>query len=185
MEIEPHWEMIKSTFEASMASSKHCSVATVDADGNPHITPIGFLFLESPSKAFYFEEYTEAIPNNLRHNQKLCLMVVNSGFLFWFKSLLKGQFISPPGLRLYGEAGEIRRAKPHEKRRYLDKMKSSENLKGNKLIWQGLDAVREISLTSFKPIAYPQMVGKFCQTPRLISSAKAVKPRSITSNGCA
>ena len=158
MDIELHWESVKAAFEEGMSSSKHCAIATVDTEGNPHITPIGFLFLESPTKAFYFEEYTESIPLNIQSNRNLCLMVVNSGFIFWFKSLLKGQFISPPGIRLYGTAGDLRKATSSEKEKYLSKISSSKNLKGNKLIWQGLENVREISLTSFKPITYPKMM---------------------------
>ncbi len=158
MDIETHWKSVKATFEEGMASSKHCAIATVDAQGNPHITPIGFLFLESPTKAFYFEEYTHSIPLNIMSNRNLCLMVVNSGFIYWFKSLFKGQFVSPPGLRLYGTAGELRKATSNERDQYLSKIKSSKRLKGNKLIWQGLENVREISLTSFKPITYPKMM---------------------------
>ena len=158
MDIELHWESVRATFEEGMSSSKHCAIASVDEKGNPHITPIGFLFLESPTKAFYFEEYTVSIPSNIQNNKNLCLMVVNSGFMYWFKSLFKGQFVSPPGIRLYGTAGELRKATAQEKEKYLNKIKSSKNLKGNKLIWQGLENVREISLTSFKPITYPKMM---------------------------
>lgn len=158
MELDSHWDQIKKTFEACLSSSKHCAIATVDDAGNPHITPVGFIFLKDNHTAYYFEEYTKAIPQNIQSNNNVCLMVVNSGFLYWFKSLFKGKFISPPGLRLYGKAGDLRKASPDEVRVYENKIASARNLKGSSLIWQGLETVREIKLTSFKPIQYPKMM---------------------------
>jgi hypothetical protein len=164
MELESHWDEIKKTFNACIASSKHCAIATVDEHGNPHITPIGFIFLKDDHTAYYFEEYTKAIPKNIHTNNKVCLMVVNSSFIYWFKSLLKGKFISPPGLRLYGETGDLRKASAEEIQEYKKKINSARSLKGSNLIWQGLETVREIKLTSFKPIQYPKMMSHLWQT---------------------
>ena len=85
-------------------------------------------------------------------------MVVNSNFMYWFKSLFKGKFISPPGVRLYGEVGDLRKATDDELGAYRKKVKSTNKLKGYNLIWDGLETVREIKLNSFKPIQYPQMM---------------------------
>ncbi len=158
MELESHWHEIKNTFNRCLSSSKHCAIATVDSEGNPHITPIGFIFLKDNKTACYFEEYTKSIPKNIKSNSNVCLMVVNSSFSYWFKSLFKGKFISPPGLRLYGVAGGARKATQEELQLYKSKIRSSRGLKGNKLIWQGLETVREIELKSFKPVQYPKMM---------------------------
>jgi len=158
MELKPHWKEIKSTFRACLASSKHCSVATVDAEGNPHITPIGFIFLKDDFTAYYFEEYSKSIPQNVSTNQNVCLMVVNSGFGYWLTSLFKGKFESAPGLRLYGTVGELRQATAGEIDAYKKRVHSSRRLKGNHMLWQNLETVREITLTSFKPVTYPKMM---------------------------
>ena len=88
----------------------------------------------------------------------MCLSVVNTSTWFWFKSLFKGQFKSAPGLRLYGELGILRKATDEENTLYQNKIKSSKRLKGNQLIWAGFTDVREITLTSFKPVSYPEMM---------------------------
>ncbi len=158
MDLKEHWPEIKKTFKTCLASSKYCSVATVDTEGRPHITPIGFIFLKDNQTAYYFEEYTKTIPQNIKNNNNVCLMVANSGFSYWFKSLYKGRFVSAPGVRLYGKMGKRRKALPEEIEQYKNKIKSSRRFKGNKLLWQGLETVREIELTSFKPVKYPKMM---------------------------
>ena len=50
MEIGKHWKTIQTLFEHSR-SSLHYAVATVNADGFPHITPIGLLFLRGKEEA--------------------------------------------------------------------------------------------------------------------------------------
>lgn len=42
-------------------------------------------------------------------------MAVNAGF--WFKSLLLGRFVSPPGFRLYGRVGALCSAATEEIKR--------------------------------------------------------------------
>ena len=158
MNLNDHWPEVKQTFESCLAASKHCAIASVDAEGNPHITPIGFIFLQDKLTAFYFEQYSNSIPNNIKHNQNVCLMTVNSSSWYWFKSLLSGKFSSSPGIRLYGVMGQRRKALPTEIQRYKNKIHSTRKLKGNKLLWQGLETVRDIQLTSFKPVQYPEMM---------------------------
>jgi hypothetical protein len=90
MDLRENWDQIKSTFDASLRSSLHCAVGTVGADGHPHVTPIGFVFLRDDCTAYYFEEYTKKIPRNLEHNPRVCLLLVNSKRGFWFMSLYRG-----------------------------------------------------------------------------------------------
>ena len=110
MNIHENWEMIKGIVQVSMKSSHHLSFATVNEDGFPHITPIGSLILRDDCTGYYFEEYTKQMPINLRNNQRISILAVNSGFWFWIKAIYSGKFSSHPGIRLHGKVGDRRPA---------------------------------------------------------------------------
>ena len=158
MDLDKDWTLIRQVFEAGTKSSKHCSIGSVGKDGRPHITPIGFVFLREDKTAFYFEQYTKRLPANYEHNRSVCLMAVNSGLSFWVKSLYQGQFLSFPGIRLYGEVGELRNANSTELARLKSRIGPASYLKGSKLIWSGLTTVRDIKLDSAEAVRYPRMM---------------------------
>jgi uncharacterized protein len=157
MDLEANWSQIRATFEASLESSLHCAIATTDADGNPHVTPIGHIFLRDDRTAYYFEEHARKLPQNLAHNPRVCLLLVNSSRWLWATSLYRGRFANPPGLRLMGIAGERRLATEQEKVAYEARVRRFRRLKGYALIWKDLNHVRDIQLRSFEPIVYPTM----------------------------
>ena len=142
---------------SGIKTSRHCAIASVSADGYPHVTPIGFVFLRDDFSAYYFEEYTKRLRENVEHNPRVCLCLVNSGAIFWLRSLYKGRFAAAPGIRLRGLAGERRAATEAEKAAYRTRVRSLRNLKGYALIWQDLSHVREIKLESCEPVSYPGM----------------------------
>jgi nitroimidazol reductase NimA-like FMN-containing flavoprotein (pyridoxamine 5'-phosphate oxidase superfamily) len=125
MDLEANWSQIRATFEASLASSLHCAIATTDADGNPHVTPIGHIFLRDDRTAYDFEEHTRKLPQNLAHNPRVCLLLVNSSRWLWATSLYRGRFANPPGLRSMGVAGERRLATEQEKAAYKARVPGS------------------------------------------------------------
>jgi hypothetical protein len=157
MELRDNWPQIKATFDSAIATSLHCAIASVSAAGQPHVTPIGFIFLRDDFSAFYFEEYPNTLRENLAHNRRVCLSLVNSSRMFWFRSLLRGRFVSPPGVRLMGVAGERRRATDQERALYLARVRPLRRLRGYDLIWRDLSHVRDIQLESFAPVVYPKM----------------------------
>ena len=157
MELKENWAQIKVAFDAAIKSSKHSAIATVGADGFPHVTPIGFVFLRDDYTAYYFEEYTKRIPENLAHNPRVCLLLVNSNSWFWLSSLFRGKFASAPGIRLMGIAGERREATEDEKAAYQARVKPLRHSKGYDIIWRDLNHVRDIKLERFEPVSYPQM----------------------------
>jgi hypothetical protein len=157
MDLKENWEQIKIAFESGIESSRHCAIATVSADGYPHVTPIGFIFLREDQTAFYFEEYTKKMRENIERDPRVCLSVVNSGALFWLSSMFKGRFDSPPGVRLMGVAGQRRPATDGEKAAYLARVKPLRKTKGYALIWSDLNHVRDIKLERFEPVVYPKM----------------------------
>jgi hypothetical protein len=165
MDLYADWADIKRVFEAGIASSKHCAIASVDPDGRPRITPIGFVFLGEEPSAFYFEQYARGLARNLGHDRRLCLMVVQSGLLFWLRSLQRARFASLPGVRLYGEAGELRAATSEELARLERRIGPAKHLPGAKLIWSGLEAVRDVRLTAVEPVVYPHMMEHLLGAP--------------------
>lgn len=157
MDLRANWPQIQAAFRAGIRSSLHCAIASVSADGYPHVTPIGFVFLRDDCTAFYFEEHTKRLPQNLAHNAKVCLMTVNSSPWLWVRSLLRGKFATPPGLRLIGVAGERRLATDAEKAAYQARVKAFRGSRGYDLIWRDLQHVRDIRLERVEPVLYPQM----------------------------
>ena len=157
MELRDHWAEVKAVFAAGIKTSGHCAIASVGADGWPHVTPIGFIFLRDDYSAYYFEEYTQKLRHNIEHDPRVSLMTVNTGALFWLSSLYKGKFASAPGIRLTGIAGQRRLASEPERAAYLARVSRFRKLKGYALIWSDLRYVREIALTGFSPVGYPRM----------------------------
>ena len=61
MDIAEHWKDVKALFKESFKSSFHYAIATVNEDGEPHVTPIGSLILGKPGHGLYFEEFSRQL----------------------------------------------------------------------------------------------------------------------------
>ncbi|KAF0215936.1 MAG: pyridoxamine 5'-phosphate oxidase-like FMN-binding [Geobacteraceae bacterium] len=157
MKVEEHWAEIQAVFKNAQSSSRYCAVATVNEDGSPHVTPIGSLFLRDNCTGYYFEEYTQQIPNNLKRNKHVCILAVDSGWIYWFKSVFTGRFTTPPGVRLYGTVGERREATEEEIMSFQNRVRTARKLKGYKLIWKNLKHIREVHFDSFEPVSAAKM----------------------------
>ena len=158
MDLHQDWDLIKSEFATALNASRHCAIGSVGADGNPHITPIGFVFMRDDKTLFYFEQYSKNLPLNYQTNRNVCVMVVNSAPSFWLSALVKGRFASFPGLRLYGEVGEARQASAEELEALRQRIGPLKFLSGARKIWSGLETVRDIRLHGVEPVRYPRMM---------------------------
>ena len=158
MRIEDNWPEIKQVVAKGQASTLHCAIASVAADGTPNVTPVGTVFLRDDQTGFYFDQYTSALAQNVDAGSSICLMAVNAGKGFWQRSLFAGRFISPPGIRLYGTVGELRAALPEELERVRQRVRPTRWLKGSRLIWSDFTHVRDIHFTSCRPVSYPRMM---------------------------
>lgn len=157
-DIATHWAKIKRVFEVGQASTIYCSIASINPDGTPNITPIGTVFLKDNQTGYYFDHYTSQLASNLDQNPNVCLMAVNAGRWFWFRSFLLGRFVSPPGIRLYGTIGELRPATADEIHKIERRVQPTKWLKGSRLLWTNFTHVRDITFTSHRPITYPKMM---------------------------
>lgn len=152
------WQHIRKVVNDAQKAAMHCSIATVDAQLQPTITPIGTLFLRENQSGFFFDTYTESLQQNLPQNSKACIQAVNSSRLFWLKSLFKGQFSDYPGVRLYVEIGDLRLANAEELAQISRRIQSLKWTKGSQLIWSDFTHVRDFTVQSFRWVKYPKMM---------------------------
>ncbi|KAA0025089.1 pyridoxamine 5'-phosphate oxidase family protein [Antrihabitans cavernicola] len=144
----------------------HCAIASVGADGGPHVTPVGTVFLRDDRTGFYVDRYTSVLAHNVEADPRICLMAVDSGVRFWFRSLLVGRFSAPPGIRLYGTVGALRPATAAELDLVHKSVRTLQWMKGGRLLWSDLDHVRDITFTGFRPVRYPVMMSHLWQNVR-------------------
>ena len=156
--LEASWSAICEVVSSGQASSLYCAIATVGEDGQPNVTPIGTVFLRANQTGFFFDRYTSVLSSNLSTNNRICLLAVNSGKAYWFRSLLVGQFKSPPGVRLYGTASAMRQATPEELSQVESRVRKSRWLRGARMLWSDFEYVRDLDFTSFRPVSYPVMM---------------------------
>jgi hypothetical protein len=157
MEIKTDWDKIRLHFNKSFRSSFHVSIASVDSENNPTVTPIGSLFLNNNQTGFYFEKYPSKLPLHAKTNKNVCQLAVNSSMWFWLKSLFTGKFKNYPALKLYGELREKREATQPEIDRLKRRMRKSKNLKGHKYLWGEMNYVRDIQFTKVEKINLAKM----------------------------
>ena len=49
------WQQVRATVRGASASSMHCAIASIGADGRPHVTPIGSVMLTEPGRGVYLD----------------------------------------------------------------------------------------------------------------------------------
>jgi len=157
MEIGKHWETIQMVFQESRGSSTHYAVATVNADGSPHVTPIASLFLRDDKTGFYLDEFPVNMSRNLELNPRVCIMAVNSDLKFSIKSFLAGKYEAPPAVRLMGSVGKKREGTAKEIAMWQNHVKLARGTKGYDVMWKNMRMVRDIYFDSFEPVLMGEM----------------------------
>ena len=95
MITQQQWNIIRCVVDKANKSCSHVSIATVNADGSPHVTPIGTLALHDDPSGYFFDELCTVSRTNLDRNPQLCILAVNAGMPFWIKSLVMGNSLHP------------------------------------------------------------------------------------------
>ncbi len=157
MDIATDWKKIRVHFNKSFSSSLHISIASVDSENNPTVTPIGSLFLNDNQTGFYFEKFPSKLPEHAKTNPRVCLLGVNSRRLFWIKALFREKFSDYPAIKLYGELGDKRKATEREIGRLNRRMEITKGLKGNTYLWKNMEFVREIRFNKAEKINLGKM----------------------------
>ncbi|SEC84469.1 Pyridoxamine 5'-phosphate oxidase [Tenacibaculum sp. MAR_2009_124] len=157
LNIQEQWSQIKEQIKKNRRKNMFVSIASVNADNEPTVTPIGSLFLNNDFTGFYFEKFASKLGKNSLNNKKICVLSVNNGKWFWLKSLFKGRFNSFPGIKLYGELGEKREATEKEKRAMQKRVSAAKGLKGYDYLWKDMSQIREIVFTKAEAINLARM----------------------------
>lgn len=158
------WGTIQEIVVRAKQSSLHCAIASVGLDGAPHVTPVGTVFLRDDRTGFYFDQYTSVLARNIDVDPRVCLMAVDTRWLFWLRALLTGRFIAPPAVRLFGTVGPLRAATPLELEQVRRSVRKTQWLKGGKMLWSDFSHVRDIAFTEFRPVRYPVMMEHLWKT---------------------
>ena len=69
MITQEKWAIIRRVVDEANASCSHVSVATVNADGSPHVTPIGSLALRDDPSGYFFGEFCSRTRENLNRQR--------------------------------------------------------------------------------------------------------------------
>jgi uncharacterized protein len=146
------WNLIRPIFDNAFKSCLHFSMATVNADGSPHITPIGSLILREDPSGFFFDEYCAKTRENINRNPRVCFLAVNADRPFWVKSLIMGKFSAPPAVRLMGTVGALREATHDEIAAWHSRVVFARPTKGYEIMWSLMHSVRDVQFDSFEPM---------------------------------
>ena len=128
MELKSNWNDIRTHFNKCFKSNLHVSVASIDKNSIPTVTPIGSMFLNKEFTGFYFEKFISKLPQHYKTNKNICVLIVNSNKWYWIKSLFSGKFKNYPAIKLYGVLGERRKATKKEISRLNRRMKLTKGL---------------------------------------------------------
>ncbi len=153
----PDWLGIRKQVNYNFQTNFHVAVATVDENNNPTVSPIGSLFLNADQTGFFLEKFTTSVAKNYRSNKNVCILSVNSGKWFWFKSIFKGRFKPSPGIKLYGTLQPKREATAVELNRMNQRFQIVKGFKGYKLLWEDMRMVRPIVFTKAEFIKIGKM----------------------------
>ena len=160
MDIKENWTEIRKHFNISFRSNFHISIASVNSENKPTVTPIGSLFLNNNMSGFYFEKYPSKLPEHAEVNPNICVLAVNSASLFWIKSLFRGKFKSHPAIKLYGKLKERRAATEKEITCLNRRMKATKGLKGNSYLWGEMLFVREVEFSHAEKMQLGKMTAE-------------------------
>jgi len=141
VDIAKDWNLIRSFVNDT---AKRCVFASADAEGAPHLTVIGSLFLTTPGSGFYFEKYPTTLPAHLAENPRLCILAMHMSFCSFLKGMARGRLTMPPGLRLHAEAGVKRAATREEIALFSGRVRLLRPLRGYSLLWGEMRHVREV-----------------------------------------
>jgi Pyridoxamine 5'-phosphate oxidase len=146
------WPEVRDIVRRTMRSSLHSSIASINDDGSPHVTPIGSLMLTDPWRGLFFEVFTTQLLRNLDRDPRLCVLAVDSRKRFWLESVARGRFGRAPAVRLTGTAGARRDATLEERARFERAVRPLRGFKGHGRLWGNVRHVRDIEFEAVLPV---------------------------------
>ena len=150
-------EIFKQKIKPLFAKAMYSSIATVNEQGLAHVSPIGSVMLVNKDRGVYFEKFTKNIPLNSKVNKYATIMCVNTSQWYWLKSLFKGQFVTPPAIRIVVKLGELRKETENEGKIFKRKVSLFKRTKGYQMLWKDMSHIREFEIIEYKPVYIGQM----------------------------
>jgi hypothetical protein len=169
MDLEKQWPEIRKIFRKANV----CLVASVSADGFPHMTPIGSLYLRDDLTGYYLERFPQGLRSNLDHCDRVEVIALDRSAGTWFGALLRGRFETLPAMRLRGHAGPRRPATEDEQDRWQRRVRRLRFTKGHGLLWSGMTHARDIRFDAFDPIRLGAMTEALLPEWNVTSTASA------------
>lgn len=124
-----------------------CTAVVEQSDG-VRVFPIGSLRVKPDGSATYFEVFARPAEAGAR----VTFLAVDISPLFWLRSLIKGQFLHPPGLRLHGQVGERRDPTEGEVQGWHRRVGWLLRTPGGKALWSRPGPIRELQFDKVKPV---------------------------------
>ena len=152
MITQEKWDIIRRVVDKANKSCSHVSVATVNTDGSPHVTPIGTLALHDGPTGYFFDELCTDSRKNLDRDPGVCILAVHAGMPFWIKSLVMGKFSTTPAIRLVGTVKPLREAAPEEIAAWYRHVAKARLTKGYESMWSRMHLVRDVHFDSFEAV---------------------------------
>jgi uncharacterized protein len=161
------WRTARAVVHRTRTSSLHCAIASVDADGCPHVTPIGSVMLGEPGQAVYLDVFNVALGRNLDRDPHCAILAVDSRKLTWARALLTGRFDVAPGVRLVGTVSPAREASSAEVERFGRSVRSAMRTRGGRQMWGNTSRLqaRDVTVTGVVPVRIPGMTSHLWSTP--------------------
>jgi len=147
------------TIRRAIARAPYCSIASIDEDGRPRVTPIGSVYLDPSGKGFFLERFTSGLPLNIDRGSPICLMAVDARPSFWLGALISGRFKRPPAIRLRGTAGPRRDATEEERNFFSRRVSKLRWTRGHRQLWSDFRYARSLDLSEQTPIRLGTMWG--------------------------
>ncbi|BBZ04433.1 hypothetical protein MCHIJ_38700 [Mycolicibacterium chitae] len=155
---ETQWRTARHVVRRAVRSSLHCSIASRNPDGSPHVTPIGSVLLDHDiGTAWYFDVFNTRLAANVDADPRVTILAVDSGRGLWLRALATGVFAAPPGIRLIGAVGPPRPSTPAEVARFHRTIGPLLHTRGGRTAWGRLARVRDIQVDSVDPISIGTM----------------------------
>jgi hypothetical protein len=152
-DLQRIWPQVRQVFAGPGARV----IASVNADGSPHVTPIGTLALRHDCTGYYLERFPTHLPRNIERDDRICVYADQSGLLTWLRHLIRGRFDRLVAIRLVGRAGARRPSTEQERERFLRQVRIFRWTRGHDLLWGNLQYARDLVFDSYVPIEAGQM----------------------------
>jgi len=148
MDLKDNWQMIRSLLN----NSTNVVIASTNADGSPHVTPIGSLRLGEVGKGYFVEKFTRRLPENLDRDGRISIFATNLSTPGFFVGMLRGRFDRLPSLRLTGKVGPRRELTDSELDAFRKKVRIFRWTPGYALLWGQLKYARDVEITGVYPV---------------------------------